>query len=132
MAHLLTEDSVVSFRPLAAVGAPARKSPPPPRPNAPTSRRRVDRSARCTGTAFARCPSGSCPCPRSGTEESMESLQPFAPALALAGSVLGVVAVVGWLTLQSRFQRFARPYEELSQTVEKDGVAAALQAHLLG
>jgi hypothetical protein len=62
----------------------------------------------------------------------MESLQPMAPALALAGTVLGVVAVIGWLTLQHRFQRFARPYEELAQAAGKDGVATALQAQLLG
>lgn len=62
----------------------------------------------------------------------MESLQPWAPALALAGVVLGVVAVVGWLTLYQRFQRFARPYEELAQAAEKDGVPTALQAQLLG
>jgi hypothetical protein len=62
----------------------------------------------------------------------MESLQPMAPALALAGSVLGVVAVVGWLTLQHRFQRFARPYEELARAAEKDGVSTALQAQILG
>lgn len=62
----------------------------------------------------------------------MESLQPWAPALALAGVVLGVVAVVGWLTLYQRFQRFARPYEELAQAAEKEGVPTALQAQLLG
>jgi hypothetical protein len=62
----------------------------------------------------------------------MESLQPWAPALALAGVVLGVVAVVGWLMVYQRFQRFARPYEELAQAAEKDGVPAALQAQLLG
>jgi hypothetical protein len=62
----------------------------------------------------------------------MESLQPMAPALALAGTVLGVVAVIGWLTLQHRFQRFARPYEALAQAADKDGVATALQAQILG
>ena len=62
----------------------------------------------------------------------MESLQPWAPALALAGVVLGVVGVIGWLTLYQRFQRFARPYEELAQAAEKDGVPTALQAQLLG
>jgi len=62
----------------------------------------------------------------------MESLQPLAPALALVGTVLGVVAVVGWLILNHRFGRFARPYEELAQAAEKDGVATALQAQILG
>jgi len=62
----------------------------------------------------------------------MESLQPIAPALALAGTVLGLVAVIGWLTLNHRFQRFARPYEELAASAEKDGVPAALQAQILG
>jgi hypothetical protein len=62
----------------------------------------------------------------------MESLQPMAPVLALAGTVLGVVAVIGWLTLQHRFQRFARPYEELAQAAEKDGVSTALQTQILG
>jgi hypothetical protein len=54
------------------------------------------------------------------------------PALAVAGVVLGVVAVVGWITLFRRFQRFSRPFEELAQAAEKDGVATALQAQLLG
>lgn len=62
----------------------------------------------------------------------MESLQPLAPLLALAGIVLGVVAVVGWSVLAHRFRRFARPYEELARAAEKEGVPAALQAQIRG
>lgn len=62
----------------------------------------------------------------------MESLQAYAPALGVAGTVLGLVAVVGWLHLQLRVQRFARPYEDLAQAAQKDGVPATLQAQLLG
>jgi len=62
----------------------------------------------------------------------MESLQPFGPAIALTGLALGLVAVIGWATLRSRVQRFARPYEELAQAATQDGVPAALQAQLLG
>lgn len=62
----------------------------------------------------------------------MDSLQSLAPILGIAGTVLGLVAFVGWLALQHRFQRFARPYEALAQAAEKDGVPVALQAQLLG
>jgi hypothetical protein len=62
----------------------------------------------------------------------MESLQPLAPVLALAGAVLGLLSVIGWSVVFHRFQRFARPYEELARAAEKDGVPAALQAQLLG
>ena len=62
----------------------------------------------------------------------MESLQPLAPAIALAGLVVGLVALVGWITLQSRVQKFARPFEELAQAAKQDDVPAALQAQLLG
>lgn len=62
----------------------------------------------------------------------MESLQPLVPAIALAGLAVGLVALVGWITLQSRVQKFARPFEELAQAATQDGVPAALQAQLLG
>jgi hypothetical protein len=62
----------------------------------------------------------------------MEQLQALAPVLALAGAVLGFVGVVGWATLLHRFQRFARPYEELARVAEKEGTQTALQAQLLG
>lgn len=62
----------------------------------------------------------------------MESLQPLSPAIALAGLACGLAALVGWITLRSRVQRFARPYEELAQAASQEGVPAALQAHLLG
>jgi hypothetical protein len=62
----------------------------------------------------------------------MESLQPYGPAIALAGLAVGIVALVGWLMLQARVQKFARPYEELAQAAAAEGVPAALQAQLLG
>ena len=62
----------------------------------------------------------------------MESVQRLAPMIGVAGLVLAVVALVGWVTLLRRFQRFARPYEELASAAEKDGVPVALQAQLLG
>ena len=62
----------------------------------------------------------------------MESLQEFAPQLALVGAVLGLVGVVGCAYLVHRFQRFARPYEELARAAQAEGTSTALQAQLLG
>jgi hypothetical protein len=62
----------------------------------------------------------------------MDSLQPLAPMIGIVGVVFGLTALIGWLFLQRRFERFARPYEELAQAAQKDGVPVALQAHLLG
>ena len=62
----------------------------------------------------------------------MDSLQEFAPQLALVGAVLGLVGVVGCAFLVHRFQRFARPYEELARAAEAEGTTTALQAQLLG
>lgn len=57
---------------------------------------------------------------------------PLAPAYTIAGIVLGALGVVGWIILYCRFQKFARPYEQLAAAVEKEGHSTALQAQLLG
>jgi len=62
----------------------------------------------------------------------METLQPWAAALGIAGVVVGLAGVIGWIILYQRFQRFARPFEELAQAAKKDGAPVALQAQLLG
>lgn len=62
----------------------------------------------------------------------MDQLQEVAPAVGLAGAGLALVALVGCIALFRRFQQFARPFEELAQAAEKEGVQATLQAQLLG
>jgi len=62
----------------------------------------------------------------------MGGVDALAPTLALAGAVLGFVAVIGCVVLLVRFQRFARPYEELARAAASEGTSTALQAQLLG
>jgi len=62
----------------------------------------------------------------------MESLQAYGPALAVAGAVLGAVAVAASLALHFRLNGFLRPYHALLEATEKEGPGAALQAQVLG
>jgi hypothetical protein len=62
----------------------------------------------------------------------MEQLQGMTPGLAFVGAVLGIGSAVAFGVLFYRFQRFARPYEELARAVEKEGAATALATQLLG
>lgn len=62
----------------------------------------------------------------------MERLQAIAPALALAGTVLGLTAVVVCLALHHRLRGFLRPYAALLAATDKEGAGAALQAQVLG
>ena len=62
----------------------------------------------------------------------MERLSALAPVLAVVAAVCGVAALAGYIWLNRRFERFARPYEELALAAEKEGVSATLQAQLLG
>jgi len=62
----------------------------------------------------------------------MEKLQELAPVIAAVGASVALAALVAGITLWRRFQQFARPYEELAQAAQKEGVPAALQAQLLG
>jgi hypothetical protein len=62
----------------------------------------------------------------------MERLQEFAPALALAGTVLGLAAVVASAAIYMRLRGFLRPYAALLEATEKEGATAALQAQVLG
>jgi len=62
----------------------------------------------------------------------MEKLQELAPVIATVGASVALVTLVAGIMLWRRFQQFARPYEELAQAAQTDGVPAALQAQLLG
>ena len=62
----------------------------------------------------------------------MERLTALAPVLSVVATLCSVAALAGYLWLQRRFARFARPYEELATAAKQDGVATALQGQLLG
>ena len=62
----------------------------------------------------------------------MERLSALAPVLAVVATVCGVAALAGYIWLYRRFERFARPYEQLAAAAESEGVTTALQAQLLG
>lgn len=62
----------------------------------------------------------------------MESLTAFLPVISAVAIVCGISAVASVLWLHRRFERFARPYEELARNAAQEGPAAALQAQLLG
>lgn len=57
---------------------------------------------------------------------------PLDPVYSIAAVVLGAIGVAGWISLQVRFRKFARPYEQLAAAVDKEGHATALQTQLLG
>jgi hypothetical protein len=62
----------------------------------------------------------------------MESLQAAGPVVGVVGAALGFLGVVAVAVLWHRFQRFARPYEELARAAASQGSSAALGAALLG
>src|SRR5262245_61178720 len=62
----------------------------------------------------------------------MDSLQSALPALGVTGVLLGLAGVIATAVLWSRFQRFARPYEELARAAASEGTTTALQAQILG